>query len=457
MKNILSKPENFFLIFCLFFGLMFAIINPPFQAPDEPEHMYKMYGFTEFSASFKVLNNYPGQILPTNLTSMGKQYKRLIFCNDKKTSKEEILKSLSVPLEKKKTAFSAFGGTSYTPVSYFPQFIVLWFMKLININPLWMMYVLRICSLCVYLALMYTAIRLTPIKKWLFVIIALLPMSLYLAGAVSTDALTLGLCFIFIAYTLRIALDERHTKLTKKDYIIFGVLISLITICKFAYLPLIFMYFMIPKEKFESQKIRHIYFWTLLGINIIYVLIFVLSVIHITKGLNSFWNYTPKSQLELLKFIFTHPITYLKGVAATTAKLLPEYADTLIGRLGWVDTILPKFVTYSYMFLLALAAIFTTSDENENINYDLKDKIIGMMIFLSVYLIALTSVFFIFQHWPIMEGLQGRYLLAAFPLFCLFFNSKKREFKYLPLLITVLSLFLMYGTFIALIKRFYIG
>jgi len=38
MDKFFEKPQKIFVIFALFWGLVFALLNPPFQAPDEPEH-----------------------------------------------------------------------------------------------------------------------------------------------------------------------------------------------------------------------------------------------------------------------------------------------------------------------------------------------------------------------------------------------------------------------------------
>ncbi|MDR3291631.1 MAG: DUF2142 domain-containing protein [Methanobrevibacter sp.] len=45
MNNI--KVEVIFLIFCLFFGSIFAVINPPFAASDEMWHFFKAYDISQ--------------------------------------------------------------------------------------------------------------------------------------------------------------------------------------------------------------------------------------------------------------------------------------------------------------------------------------------------------------------------------------------------------------------------
>lgn len=456
-SKILIKPQSVFLIFSLLVGMLFAFITPPFQVPDEPAHIYKMYGFTEGSFNFKKAGTTPGQVLPVSMTGLAHKYGKLIGKIGNKTSKEEILQDLKTPLKKGNSAFYPHNPTAYTILSYQPGVTVLWVMKLFNVNPLWMFYVLRLCSLFVYMALMYAAIKIVPVKKWFFVLIGILPMTLYEAAGVSVDGLIIGLCLLFIAYVLRLSLDENIIKLKKRDYMGFGVLMLLITICKFAYFPLIFMYFIIPSQKFESQKTRLIYFLSIFVLNIIWIFFYLLNVSIAMQGVVSLGVSTKnKSSLDALRFIITHPIYYLKAVFYTVYMQTAQYVETLIGSLGWIDIILPVFATKSYVALLLLASFFNTQGENGKYNYDWKMKVSGLLIYLVTFVCILTSVYIIYQQLPRIDGFQGRYLLPILPLFCLFFSNKKFEFKYLPLLIVISSVFLLYVTIIVLINRFYI-
>lgn len=48
------KAENIFVVLSLIVGLFYLVINPPFQAPDEAQHMFKMWGYTQGTLRFKV-------------------------------------------------------------------------------------------------------------------------------------------------------------------------------------------------------------------------------------------------------------------------------------------------------------------------------------------------------------------------------------------------------------------
>ena len=133
------KAENIFVVLSLIMGLFYLVINPPFQAPDEAQHMFKMWGYTQGTLRFKVLQNYTGDVLPLSLIKLSR-YEFMRGDTNKKITVNEIKQSLNVKLDKENKAFYTFNPTSYTPVSYFPSFLLLWVMKLLNIAPLVMMY-----------------------------------------------------------------------------------------------------------------------------------------------------------------------------------------------------------------------------------------------------------------------------------------------------------------------------
>ena len=295
MKRVIFKPENIFLIFCLLWGMVILCVMPPFQSPDEPEHFFKMWGYTQGTYRYQIKDNQAGLNMPQSMASLYQFYNFYRFSN-KKIPYKATLQSFNIPLAKKTTTFLKHTPSSYTPVSYFPSFIILWIMKLLNFGPLFMMYILRFCSLLVYLALAYSAIRITPCKKWLFWFFGLLPVNVYQASAISTDGITLGFVMLFAAYTLKLAFREDIVKLDKKQIIIWDVLITCIGILKFAYFPLILLYFLIPKTKFGSTKLYFTNFAALLVLNILMLACFISNF-----ALSNLEGHTSSASIDLDK------------------------------------------------------------------------------------------------------------------------------------------------------------
>lgn len=454
MKKVLFKPENIFIIVCLFWGGIFALLNPPFQAPDEDSHLFKMYGYTIGSLNYKKENGWAGQILPTSIVNIHLYYSKYKRQTELKTSLKETFLVSKIKLEKDKTEFFKCGPPSYTPLSYFPSFLVLWILKLLNIAPLAMIYILRFCTLLTYLSLTYFAIKIVPIKKWLFFLLATLPLNLYQASAITTDGLTWGAIFLFIAYTLKLKFDEE--KISLKKMIKWGILVVLISICKFAYFPFILLFFLIPKEKFESNAIRLKYFLGVLLINTAIVSLFLAYVSFVLNDIITELSAISISHAELLIDIIKHPITYLLGVIATTIRLFMPYLHSMVASFGWNATVLPDFASNLYYILLTIAALYTNKTE-KGLTLTSKDRIILILTILFNYLAVITSVYLLYQRFPLILGVQGRYIAPFLGLVFLLFTNKfiKTNNKIIPTTIVVLSQFLLFISVLTLIERFY--
>ncbi len=451
MEKIFNKAENIFLVLCLFLSGIMMFINPPFQTPDEAQHFFKMYGFTNLTFNFKILNNHTGDILPESVINISKFEK--IGGNLKlKTTKNEIIEALKIKLEKDKTKFYAFTPTSYTPISYFPSFLILWIMKLINVPPLIMMYILRLCALFLYTGLMYQAIKIMPVKKWLLVLLGLIPMAIYEASSVTTDALTIGLAFCFIAYTIKLAYDKNIEKIGKKEFSIFGLLLTLLLICKYAYFPIILMYFCIPKKKFSSQKTRLLYFLGLLILNFLIISVYLNHLIHVSENVVSgAQGYDKKF---MIGFIIHRFNWFLDFLFQTIKSQWQVYLYSYIGILGCNDTFLPVNIIKAFIVLILTASIFKT--EKKEAVFDLKSKMVFAFIFLTSSLIILTSAFILFQCYPVFCGVQGRYFIPIMPLLFFILDNKKWSFKKLPIFLIAGIIILMPFVFITLLNRFYI-
>ena len=455
LKRELFSVQNIFLVSCLFWGILFLFLNPPFQAPDEDAHFFKMYGYTSGSLNFRKLSNYSGQILPESLINIQKYYSSAKYDKKTKTSLKELKIVSEQKLEKQNTKFLKFIPSWYTPLSYFPSFIVLWIMKILNVKPLMMIYILRFCSLLVYLSLTYAAICLMPFKKWLLALIAFLPLSVYQAASISTDGLTIGLGFLLAAYTLKLKFDENpENKIGLKQIFVWGFIFIYLCFCKYAYFPLGLLYLILPQERFEDKKHYLKGFLIINLINLFLILVFLAANFWITKDVITELTAKTGSKIIILTDILKNPFEYLKNVAYTTNKRFGFYLCNVVSSFGWTYTMMPAFLTKIYYILLFLAVFYDRKMKEE---IPLKDKSIFILSVLFSYLVIITSVLLLYQRYPLILGVQGRYLTIFLPLIFLLFCSKKINIsnKIIPVIFFIASNILMFGALLTMINRFY--
>ncbi len=470
MKKIIEKPQNLFLIICLLWGILFMLVNPPFQAPDEDSHLYKMYGITDGSFNFKkyttdnINGNYlgqkltfGGQILPIGLIQASRYNKRITGDPLKKTSIKETFEISNIQLNKNQKIFIGYPAPFYTVISYIPAIFFVFLLKLINATPFWMLYISRICSLITYSAFCYYTIKITPIKKWMFLALCLMPMCIYQSSAVSTDAISCGSIFLFIAYTLYLSFDEKIKEITKKQLLVFFGLIIFLSICKFTYFPLILMYFIIPKEKFPSSKIRYNSFFIFSVISAILCFLPIMYHMHTIEGVQAFSSNLDKK--ELIKFIFYHPIEYFTLISKTLLINFRYYLNGFVGLFGWIDTPIPYYAVWTYIYIILLTTLLNYNEKT--IAFSIKNKILLFFAYILCLFLIFTSCYLTFlpdDFTHTIGGIQGRYFIPVAPIFFLLFYNNKFQFKtkLFEWLIIVLINFVLFISLIRLIYRFYI-
>lgn len=468
MNNFFTKVENIFIVFCLAWGIIFLIINPPFQASDEPSHMFKMYGFSEGILTFQKKSfsgeTQAGLTLPASLAMAALQNHQMIYDFSVKTNLADTKKMFNLSLEPQKKMFCAFSVPSYTPISYFPGFIILFIMKIFKIAPLIMMYILRFCILLTYLALIYFSIKITPIKKWLFFSAATIPQAIYFASAINTDAIVTGLAYLSTAYTLYLTFDNSVQKVSTKQISILAILLTLLNICKFPYINMFLLIFIIPKEKFETNKTRFLFFTYLFLLNALIDFILVGSNLLMNQGITSI-NATQNIPLsKFISFVFLKPLILIKILLYYFIVRGFYYLQGIFALFGWSCVMVPPYVTLIYLTLMTSCGIINEKTEPE-FKITLKHKLIFASIFI---LMTLLTAFVGLALFGIQSGtgifitqarlFQGRYWIPLVPIIFLTFNCNKARFNLnaYKIFTTICFCVLLFICSIILISRYYI-
>lgn len=384
------------------------------------------------------------------------------FHPEQKSSLENIKKALELPLNPELKSFAFFPNTStYAPVLYLPQALAIFIGKLFSAPPIVLMYAARLFNLFCWTILIFIALSITPVYKWLFMLLALTPMSVFQSASVSMDALTNGVAFLFISMVFRLALDKNR-QLKKLDLFLLIILLMFLTLSRYAYGFLYILFFMIPVKKSGSLR-NHLSAALLLLITICFTLLaggmFVKHIYDSVDPAVSFYGkgmefIQPYSQIQ---FVLTHAAFYLKTIVATfwTNKL---FIHSFIGKLGWLDTPLP------YMYILTASCtliLIGLCENNQKIVLSIRNKAIVLTSICSVIFILCLLLYI---SWTpvggaIIEGTQGRYFIPIAPLiFTLFYN---RHLKLPENTMTIISLSWLFVSFLvmnfSLISRYYIS
>ena len=202
-------PERVWVCLGLVFGGLLLAITPPFQVPDEQMHFYRAFQVSDGGFVAEKRDGRSGGWIPESLVAVTAPFMGLRFHPETKTTVGAILAAFSVPLDRSMRQFVGFENTTVqTPISYLPQSLGISLGKALGLGPLALLYLGRGANLIASLLVTLLAIRAAPVFKWVFVLIALMPMAVFEMASVSADAFTNAVSLLFTALILRLALTE---------------------------------------------------------------------------------------------------------------------------------------------------------------------------------------------------------------------------------------------------------
>jgi len=452
--RVLEKPEKVFVAIGLIWGILFVFITPPFQAPDENWHLYRAFHISEgnIKARLRPDIDMVGGYLPRSLKDVVTRVSSDIpFFHYHKQKIKDIISALSQPLNSYDRIFVNMRATDWISlIPYLPQALGILLGRIFNPPVLMLMYLGRLFNLFFWILIMHRAIKIIPVFKGVMLLLALMPMSLFLAASLNADALTDGIYFLLAATFLRYTFDKNRS-IAKRDLYIIFLLSALAALAK-PHIYLFLLFLLIPGIKFGSKGR---YLSTCIAL-------FILGIM-----LQGIWTFAIRDLFVRIRtgvytqqhiaFMLFYPLRYLAIMIKTLYMQFLFYVDSFIGRLGWLDTPSPLFLVISYYFVLTCTALLDS----------LKDVAIGYKQRIILFITVFVGCLFIFSsqyiyYTPIgddiIEGIQGRYFIPLSPaFFLLFYNRRIRiNMKYYTVMIAGYSVFVLSYTLVVLICRYYL-
>lgn len=446
------KIEYIYLVLSLVFGLAIVFLNGPFQAPDEYNHFYRAYQISEGHLVCEHYKNENGAYVPRSLkeSSEIKYSENVPFHTEKKFQIKSIVSALDTKLIPEKQMFVAIPNTAaYAPVVYIPQSLGIFIGRTLNLSPLILMYLGRIMNLIFSTIMIYFAMKNVPNKKLLLLVLGLMPMLLYEAASLSADGVTNCMAIFGITYFIKL-LGSKYKKLSRNQIIKMFLIIVFISLTKQIYFLFSFMFFIIPKEKFKSNKEYYA-----LGIGMLLLSIFMnlfwMKVSGTINVLSTSRNASPKDQII---YVIMHPFAFMETIFRTLWVNGNIYYNSFIGTLGWLDTVLPKEIIYSYTVMLIIAAMVNDSDET----FSPRNKIKLISLFLIMFGAVIVALYVTFTGVGknTVSGVQGRYFIPPALLLLSTLDVKRLKIKYFDIFCVIYLIFTLTATLYVLMNRYYL-
>ena len=406
--------EKLTLFAILIIGAFYLFVFPPNSIPDESMHFRSAYqnagavlGITSEDVESVAMRQADVEML--------EMYPEMPDVTTYETLRERLFKPLPaggaeiVDMERP-------SGVPH-PYIYFPQTLGLLLGYAMNVNSEWIYLLGRIFNLIFFAVCVYFAIRLTPVGKGMFAIIALFPMAMHLAASQNSDVYTISLAFLALAQYLRIVYTDDPVK--TRDLLLMLLTMALLGPPKVVFIPIMLLAFFLPRRCFSSRK-TEIFFRALVAAVLLmttYVAYYV--YMHRTDGGVPVVTF-PDIEVNTFEHLFADPILFLRMCKRTIEQYFEFYYHSMIGAdLGWLEIHMNKIVMNGFMALAVLGAFKAAAAEKSLV---IRDRILFPVIFM---LAALGTAIVMFLSWTAIGswdiiGLQGRYFLPAWPLFLLF-------------------------------------
>jgi uncharacterized membrane protein len=455
LRSTFTQPQRAFLVIGLLFGLLMLVLNPPLRVSDEQIHFFKSYSVSEGHILSEREGKGAGSNAPISFQTTIERLKLVPF-SDYKLKVKDIKSALKIPLKNKDKFFASYqywAIVTYSPIPYIPQAFGMEIGKILNLSPLMLLYLGRLFNLLCWLLLIYLAIRITPIHKWVFFMLALIPRSVNLAASLSADGFTIALCFLVVAYFLKLAFDKGKQSIERKDIYILVLFVILLALVKPPSFLLVFLFPLIPIKRFKSKK-EYLALFALLV-----VLAIVITGSWYLIGSRGATTRLPTMSVgKQLRFVLSHPTRFLGVTERTIVSSIDLWIAGFIDTLGWIEVSLPSWFIFTYLFLIiAIAAV-----DNDDIEIPVKKRAYSLAIWLILFFIFLAIGYLTSTpvgQTSIIEGFQPRYLIPIAPLLFLIFSNQKIHYekgKYFYIGIVCFSLLSIALTMYKVVSAYYV-
>ena len=447
------RIELLFAVLALVFGVVFLVITPPFQIADEPAHYYRAYQVSQFEFVSQRIGNEVGGYVPKSILITAEAVSQNIARHpENKQDVDKIISLLGQPLDGANKEFVAFAGAvQYSPVVYVPQAIGIIIGQAFNGSPLVLLYLGRFMNLICWILICFMAIRMLPVDKKVWVLLLLMPMSIFQAASLSADAVTNALAVLATALALKYAYGKDKSLDQKALITLFAVFI-LLSLCKQVYIPMVLLFLLIPQSK--------------IGTRLKYISVFI-SLFVFCVAASAIWMLVIKdlsapiregtSMMGQINYILSNPLGFLWIMAKSIAINAPRYVASCIGAIGWGGKIFP--IPFYFAYFIAVMLFAAISDDGVIVGWQDKMKILVAIVSV-VFLIELA----LYLTWmpvgaQIIEGVQGRYFIPiTFMATLLLQNSKFKIklFKYNYPLIVLCTLSLGLSVYMVLSRYYFV-
>lgn len=425
-------PTEFCALFAvLVLGCMYLFVLPPLSAPDEIAHFSSAYAISNQMLGMERTDEYGFVLMRKEDEFL--QNIEMVSGDETRTSLGRTLTEdtwqkimdhaapIFVSEEQRVMVSSVNGQNHTTPVAYLAPALGITIGRLLGMNCMILAFLGRLVNLLFYAGMVYWSVKVLPFGKMVLFGVSVLPMALHLASSYSYDTFLMGMCFFFGSYCLHLAYAK--PEVSWKDCLLLAVLAAAFGPCKMVYAVMMGFALLIPVKKFKGWKR-----WAVSAAAVLAA--FAAAMLLVNRSTITNYAVSTDTYVEWaaepaysFSWILHNPIGFVRVMYDSLVHLGDEWTLQLFGSMmGNLDPVL----SVPFAVIIGMAScLVILSLRNAGEALYLKGWQKAWICFLAVgCLLGLMGAMLI--AWtplssPVVEGVQGRYLLPVMPfvLMCL--------------------------------------
>ncbi len=423
VKQYYKIVEKMFLTVAIPIGILFLVFMLPNYIPDAAAHEWRAYEISQ------------GDFL-------GREDSKVVVPKDLQENRENIAKYNQYnKLLEKQTNYNDVVETpspakSYSFILYLPTGTGMLIGRLLGLNVFVSTYIARNFNLIIFLIAGYFAIKKIPFGKKVLGIYMLMPMVIQQAVSFSADSIMNTAIFFYIAYVIYLLFKQEQ--ITKKEKVLYMVLMVFVGISKATYIPIIALGFPIFfKDNMKTKKEKIIFI-------ILSIVICLTSYLGLAIANRGNVNETATDYLttnnvnsdEQIKYLLENPLRVIKVLYENNLANGQTYLYQMVGdNFGWLSISVPS-VNVLFMIIIIVVAIFIEKNE---VSLNKLEKAWTLLLAFGMYALVNMGLYL---EWTgvgqaIVAGVQGRYFIpiAILPLLCCCMKNNYVKLKYGNILI----------------------
>jgi hypothetical protein len=422
------QPAAVFVLLSLVFGAATVFVVPPLRGPDEVAHFLRIYSYTrgELLPAAEV-DGRKGIFMPRDL------YDQLRFFKDAgewfARSRDAGVRYGPIMAAYRERSgaigdeldhapvFMPFAGTEgYNPVAYIPYIVAGAIGRPLGLEFPAMLLLMRLFGLVTFTAAAAYAIAVTPVLKWTFVLIALLPVAIYNRSVLSADGAALCSALVVTALSLSAMRKSAAAPVWRRS-----LWMTLCALSKQPQIVFVLLELMVYPIKELRRRWHHVVIVVLPCLVLSPLWVAVVSAEIAAWRLQLEEHHPPEEFDPVWKLVYMwehpghFPLAMWRALSGWADRLWQE----LIGILGWQDILLRPGTYLVLTVLLLLVPL-----QKLQLDGPTRVRVIVIAGLTVVGYVALVYLIFFLTYTPLdidhVRGVQGRYFVVALPAAAIF-------------------------------------